>query len=603
MNPNETTAIGAEAIRFSELFFKGNFEVPWHQRYYDWTDEDVQALLLDIDEAVKERRRCYFLGAIILAEKGNGTWVVNDGQQRMVTVTLICAALCKRFADESIDAQREGLALRILFKLDSKGIWSLSESDEYIPRILPSENDRVFFNRMIRGQTIGSNGKLTTAWRSIDEFLSRQNSKSQWKDYFDYVVQSLEVACLFVPRALDPNAVFETINCRGKPLDQIDRIRNFFYSYFNSTDEQQKRSTVHDNLERVRYVFPASPSGQRNKAEEYVRCRMQCLFGFVKKDKLYREVRYRVREVVKNLPKGYRKPSDYVFELIDEITRYEDLELYRRITVPTANPEFLQRFEEKSQTTSSPRKISIFLGELKNYSVTHTLVFSLMSKYVHENDGRKQRRVSRLIHKNLSRLTTFVLRTAFVSPKFEPSLFERDFSEFATTISRSKNVPDKEFIEFLLDCDQRGYNALDDIKFVDFLTNAELQGSQKIKLFLLGINRVGRPDADVIYEQKCSVEHILPKSSQYWSRWVEFEHLEPKDWIHRIGNLTLTASLDNRPGTKTNVSFQKKKELYKNSSIAITRELSLIDGWSQSSIENRQQKIAQLAVKAWPFER
>ncbi len=135
MSGRRATVIGADAMLFSELFFKGRFTVPWHQRYYDWAVSNTQALLLDIDESIKEKRRCHFLGAVLLVETEKGRWEINDGQQRMVTVSLICAALCRRFAQETQDSQREGQALRMLFHLDGSGVWSLDQAEHYEPRI------------------------------------------------------------------------------------------------------------------------------------------------------------------------------------------------------------------------------------------------------------------------------------------------------------------------------------------------------------------------------------------------------------------------------------------------------------------------------------
>lgn len=598
MNCPNGTAIGAEAILFSELFYKGRFHVPWHQRYYDWTTEDVRALLLDIEEAVREKRRCYFVGAVILVEKENGVWEINDGQQRMVTISLICAALCRRFAEETHDSQREGLALRILFKLHGGKVCFLDQAEHYEPRVRPPLNDRVRYSEMIRGNTIGTNGKLTSAWRVIDNFLGSVNEGRRWEQYFDYIREHLEVACLTVPRDIDPNAVFETINCRGKALDQLDLIRNFIYSHFNASTEAQRRGTVHHNLERIQLVFPSTKSTR--KAQDYVRCRMQCRFGFLPKDTFYRDVRRTVREQAA-MPQWRARPSDLVFDLARDISRPEDLELYRRLTVPSASPEFLREFEAKSRTIGSPRNITVFLRELKAYSVTHTLVFALMAKYVHESDGRKQRRIARLINKNLSQLASFVLRTAFVAPKFEPSHFERRFADFAAQISKSNHVPDHEFADFLCECDRSEHNVLDDAKFETVMATAEMRGNQKIKSFLLGINRFGRPDAVLLNEATCSVEHILPIGDQHWQGWSEFSKEKPGDWTHRIGNLTLMARGDNKPGTKFNGSFVKKAQAYNESSVAITREIGELDVWSPDMIEARQKKFAAQAVRIWSF--
>ena len=590
-------AIGAEALLFSDLLQKGLFEVPWHQRRYDWEEEDVNALLLDVDEAVREKRRCYFVGAVIVVEIADRKWEINDGQQRMVTVSLICAALCRRFAEDIGDSQREGLALRLLFDLDRNQIAELENAEHYRPRIEASEDDNVRYKQMIRGNTIGANGKLTAAWRLIDEFLGTANEGHWWERYFDYLLEHLEVACLNVPRDIDPNAVFETINCRGKPLDDLDLIRNFIYSHFNAGDEVERRKTVHRSLERVRQVFPVTKT--RNKAEEYARCRLQCRFGFLSKDHLYRDVRKMVREEIA-APKFANRSSDYVFDLATEIARETDVELFRRLTTPTASPEFLHEFEVRSRTAGSPRKLSVFLRELKEYSVTHTLVFALMAKYVDEPDGRRQRGVANLVSKNLGRLATVVLRTAFVS-KFEPSRFERHFADFAKEISISKGVPDVEFAQFLRECDRAEQNVLDDEQFETLIASTHMRGSQKIKTLLLGVNRDGHPDADVLNDANCSVEHVLPKGEEHWSGWKGFASVDPGEWVHRLGNLTLMARTDNRPGGKFNGNFENKAGVFAESSVAVTRAIGGCESWSPEEIEMRQRKMAKQVVRVWSF--
>ncbi len=589
---SRNTAIGAEAIRLSDLFQRGRFSVPWHQRYYDWKESDVRALLQDLNEAVTIKRDCYFLGAIMLIKGTPDHWEINDGQQRMVTMSLIFAAFCGRFANNHKDSQREALALRILFDIDTNSPCELDKAEHYSPRITPPQNDGARYRQMIRGHSIGTNGRLTLAWKEIDKFLAPMDA-NQLSGLFDFILKNLEVACLHVPARVDPNAVYETLNCRGKKLDHFDLIRNSLYSYFNATSESERRKTLHENLERIRIVIPAP-----TKASEYLRCHLQCQFGFLRKDNFYRDVREAIRKWAGS---SCKSAKDKVFSLTEKVTSEIYLGLYNAITARTLDPEFVKSFEQSSGSVNHNRTISVYLRELGEYKVTQPLIFALLSWYVREIDSRKKKRIAKIVHKNMGRLATFVLRTAFVAPKFESSHFEMEFSTYAHKIMNADGVPDDDFLFFLKQCDNTnyGYGVLDNKKFRYAMDGATMRGAQKIRSFLLGINTTSGHDSKILNPAECSIEHVLPQSSQYWANWSGFPQGEHDEWVHKIGNLALMAASDNKPGTQFNNNFQVKREFYARSSIALTRELSKIEKWTPEIIEQRQKKIIKRAIRVW----
>ena len=77
--------------------------------------------------------------------------------------------------------------MRMLFDLDTKGTYTSNNVDKYTPRIKPPENDVMRYNQMIRGRSIGSNGMLTTAWTSIEEFFASM-SEDHLKKFFDFLM-------------------------------------------------------------------------------------------------------------------------------------------------------------------------------------------------------------------------------------------------------------------------------------------------------------------------------------------------------------------------------------------------------------------------------
>jgi hypothetical protein len=95
-----------KTMTVGELFSGSNvFRMPIFQRPYSWDEETALELYDDIYQAV-ERGSGYFLGPIIVARSGsNKPYDVVDGQQRLVTLSVIFALL--RDLASSSDLQRE----------------------------------------------------------------------------------------------------------------------------------------------------------------------------------------------------------------------------------------------------------------------------------------------------------------------------------------------------------------------------------------------------------------------------------------------------------------------------------------------------------------
>ncbi len=571
----EETIITTRQRVFSHLFHAGKFVVPWHQRRYDWTKEHVRELLEDIDEAIKENRNCYFLGAIMLVEKGTKVWEINDGQQRMVTVSLVCARLSRLF-QEANEQIYEYFALKVLFDLGATNAARLDDVSEFEPRLTPPRDDKTRYNLMIRGDSIGTNGKLTDAWREIDQFISLMEPENA-KRFMEFLLKKIEVACLYIPDAVDPNSVYETINCRGKQLEDWDLIRNFMYSYFNAPEEQARRDTVHENLENMRAQL-------RNdmKAGEYARCYFQCKYGFLPQKSFYRTTRNTIRSVIDS-----KNPANYIYNLVSEFSRPDSVELFQTITSPSMTGDFIQIFQKHSHSNNRKRNLSVFLQELKTYKVAQPMVFALLSRYVIEPDTREKRRLAKRIHADLKRITSFIMRTAFVSPKFEPSHFESEFSALAKKIMATEKLDDIDVMAALEEFDGT-YGIIDDDTFIEKMKSIEIRDARRrSKRFLLSVNHHMQSDSDLINEAHCTVEHILPKSPEHWADWKNFKEQKPEHWIHRIGNLTLIGQKDNRPGKSDNASFARKKEIFGRSAVALTRQIAH-EEWSPDAIAAKQ---------------
>ena len=590
----QNTKMKSESIHFADLFFKGRFEVPWHQRRYDWKREHITALLHDIDGAMEKGRDFYFLGSISLIDQKGSCWGINDGQQRMTTYALICARFARYFHDcgDSLEAS----AMRVLFNLDARETRSMQDADELEPRLIPSKDDQSRFNLFVRGKNVGMNGKLTQAWDEIDKFVSALGIKKA-KDYFNFLVEKVEVSLLTIPSIADPNMIFETLNFRGKPLDDFDLIRNHFYSFFNDSSEKHRRETVKSNLEEtIRHQLFV---GNSNKIMEYARCYLQCEYGFLPKEKFYRSARDSIERAVKE---SAEEPSDYIFDLIVHMADERYIQIFNAIAKSDTHLDFIRQFNVDARQEGKKRNLKVLLDELRTYTITQPILLAFLIKYLDLDDKRTRKKLAVEIYNQIKKLNAFVIRTALVERKFEPSHFESDLSDLASQIFAADSVEKLSEIDIMKRLEKLSSNAvLDDKTFVEDLQTLEIRANEKAKRFLFAINADTQPDAETIAYNQVTLEHILPKGPEHWDGWNGFEDKGHSLYIFRIGNLALLGSSDAKSSRKDNAKWSVKKRTLTASTFSMNEDFADIDDWTPEEIEKRQEKLAKLAAKIWGF--
>lgn len=84
--------LDARKVTVQELLSSHGLEIPDYQRPYRWTERNVEQLLQDVNDALKDGKRDYLIGSVILHREGDGLDIV-DGQQRLTTLCLILKAL------------------------------------------------------------------------------------------------------------------------------------------------------------------------------------------------------------------------------------------------------------------------------------------------------------------------------------------------------------------------------------------------------------------------------------------------------------------------------------------------------------------------------
>lgn len=587
------TRIESEVRFVSDILYSGRFEVPWHQRYYDWSGEEVEALLFDLENALAASSPCYFLGSIMLVDPlpskpAPAPRRINDGQQRLITLSLLIAALCRRFARRPRDQFRETRALRALFDRPDDLPSRLDDASKYQPRIEPPRDNRSNYFQIIRGYDIGTNGPLTTAWNRIDGFVQGMK-KSKREEFFDFLMRKVEISVLDIPGDVDANSVFESLNARGKSLDDVDLIRNRLYSYFSETEDTERREEVHEKLEAPLVII----RGQK-KVREYFRCYMQCRYGHLQKTRFYRSVRAQIEKSAKG-----NDPSRYVYDLVAGLGRQDSVELFRTITSSSVSPSL----EKSLPSVPGKRNLTVLLRELQKYTVSHPIVFALLHRFIRETDKERKRKTGKIAARSLKNLGSFVLRTAFVSPKFEPSKFEDAFANCARSVFAGSSLKSLDIMDDLERNDE--WDIIEDENFIRLMSAVEFRkDTQRPIRFLFGINARDQAGSGAVMESKCSLEHILPASDAHWDGWSGFEKEDAGIWVHRTGNMLAVPKDENRGDAEYNGSFAAKRRAFAESALKMPRTLAeKYDEWTPLAVERRSRELAEQAAQTWRFRR
>ena len=510
----------------------------------------------------------------------------------------MCANLLRAFHQNS-DQARASRSIRVLFNRPEMQPSTLDDADTYVPRLEPSITDSQKYNQMIRGHDIGSNGKLTSAWEAIDKFFSVM-TLAKAERFFDFLVERLEVACLYVPESADANSVFETLNARGKPLSNLDKVRNHIYSFFGDAAEQARRRTVHDNLERIITQLKTPKSEKR--VEDYVRAFSQAQYGFLPKSSLYREVKQNIGENVAGLEASLA--ARYVHDSVAEMSKGELVQTFKSIVNPNLNPNLFTSFRADSrQPTSSlreragSRNLTEFLNELKHYTVVQSLVFAILCRYVLAEQAEK-RNVARWAWGQLDTLTSFVMRTSYATTKFEPSRVERDFAELAQCIAAADSPTVASITNTLrTKCDDIG--IFDEAVFKEAVKQRSIREPAKARRFLLAIAHYKQHELSIVNDGLYTLEHVLPKSDTYLEGWPAFSATSHAEYASRLGNFAILAEGDNKSSNRYNRSFDAKKTVLSESIIGLTSSISQNASWDAGAIDHRQESLADLATSVW----
>jgi hypothetical protein len=141
-----------------------------------------------------------------------------------------------------------------------------------------------------------------------------------------------------------------------------------------------------------------------------------------------------------------------------------------------------------------------------------------------------------------------------------------------------------------------------DISFEEKFWKATLSQGWLARYYLKTLDAVmsGETDPEWIANPEVEVvnlEHILPKNPG--SAWKIAPELAAAN-VKRLGNMVLMQAKKNNEAA--NAAFSEKRKEYKESTFVITNSVARYSEWTPTQIDERQARLAKIALQAWPID-
>lgn len=536
------------------------FRVPPYQRSYAWEIEHVEALVADIDDAIKSGEREYFLGSIVTTGPSGRRFEVVDGQQRLTTVSLLISAIKDRFKSEGDIEAEASIRNDFLASVDRK-------TKEREPRLSLNEVDDELYQELINDKSSvdpkkyprQSHKRLLQAAKYLESFIdtlcvSAHDSEETMHEWLDYLETNLKVILVQAPDDSNAFVIFETLNDRGLELAISDLLKNYLFhrSGDKIAEAKDRWLTMVATLESAS-DDPLVVSYLRHFAmSKYGLVREKELFGLIKKKVTSRKLAIQFSTELCNSSKTYA-------------------------ALLNADHESWRKFQQDTKDSVAAFNI---LGMIQ----VRPLLLAILEKF----DTKK-------VGPAFKKLVALSVRFQIVGGAGGGTL-ERIYSEAAKGVSEGKLNSISEIL--------KGFSNLpSDAAFEQAFSIATTSKPALARYYLRtletgvpGATSELIPNSDVT---KVNLEHILPLSPN--AAWAEeWDGEEIRAYQRRLGNLAIMSATAN--SISGNDAFEQKKVAFAQSPFSLTKSIADADSWDAAEIDERQREMAKIAVRVWTLK-
>ena len=564
-------AIEANLLKF--LKKSSQFVIPIYQRNYSWTAAQCHQLWADLMRSGRdEKLTAHFIGSIVYVERGLGNvmqqeaLLVIDGQQRLTTSTLLIAALAKHFENQSLGELLEAFSNK---KLRNYYLLNPDEEGERHYKLILSETDKDTLLAILQSTPMPTEAstRITENYALFQELITTNQSELE---AICKGLAKLVIVDVSLDRAQDnPQLIFESMNSTGLELSQADLIRNYILMGLEPKLQTELYKTYWRLMERA-----FGQSAYVVHFDAFMRHYLTAKTGEIPN----------VREVYESFKVFARAFKDNTRDLVADIHAYATY--YCAMALNTEIDAALkQAFHD--------------LRELK-VDVAYPFLLDVYHDY-------KQGRLASEEVLHIVRLVeSYVFRRAICA--IPTNSLNKTFAGLSRTLKKDRYLESVQAALLMLPSYRRFPG---DDEFQSKVKVRDLYNFRSRSYWLRRLENHGRKERVMVEDY--TIEHILPQNESLSKQWqaelgVDWHRIQ-QDWLHTLGNLTLTgynSEYSDYPFAYKRDQVTDKEGSpvgYAHSPLKLNLGLGKVDQWNEAAIKARANRLASDAARVWgvPF--
>jgi len=275
-----------------ELFQKNtSLTIPRFQRSYEWKLVNIDDFYNDFIKVSDDHIN--FLGNIVIDRCNENERQIIDGQQRLVTVTILFAAIRDFLKEEVKSNEAKDLADDIDKSFIKHGTFAQTDN---IYRLSPAVDLKGFFEAYIQMGGVQSRSSavaktqsaknVSSAYKRFRQLL-RDNIQTHQYDNLKKKIFEISNIQLIIIEIFDQDmafAIFESFNAKRVDLSVADLVKNYYFSRLGKNAQLNEKTMDHwDEI--------VASLASVTEIDRFLHQYMQSYSGKFPKSHLYRQIR------------------------------------------------------------------------------------------------------------------------------------------------------------------------------------------------------------------------------------------------------------------------------------------------------------------------